>query len=266
LCFLIIWRRWEKRLFLRCPKLTSAGLKGTGGKKGYPFEFPWTKEIPENAFYGMKSLKNVLLPETIKVIGKNAFKACAALESINLPENVKCDKKAFKDCKKLSLERSNMKALPDFTIQSGYLVAYRGKDSMVEIPEGVTCIGRKALYQSNVTNIILPGTVSEIEEDAFGHSSLKSIAINGTIIKVGAGAFPSNEELNQSIFRQIPISCFSKSDQEFALRYFMEHAEALPYSTDVRKQNLAFMGKNILKPFKSGLLCDALINKGDLFF
>lgn len=104
----------------------------------------------------MKSLKNVLLPETIKVIGKNAFKACAALESINLPENVKCDKKAFKDCKKLSLERSNMKALPDFTIQSGYLVAYRGKDSMVEIPEGVTCIGRKALYQSNVTNIILP--------------------------------------------------------------------------------------------------------------
>ena len=89
--------------FLRCSKLTSAGLKGTGGKKGYTYEFPWTEEIPENAFNGMKKLKTVVLPETIKVIGKNAFKACASLESINLPENVKCDKKTFKDCKNLSV-------------------------------------------------------------------------------------------------------------------------------------------------------------------
>lgn len=89
--------------FLRCSKLTSAGLRGTGGKKGYTYEFPWTEEIPENAFNGMKQLKTVVLPETIKAIGKNAFKACASLESINLPENVKCDKKTFKDCKKLSV-------------------------------------------------------------------------------------------------------------------------------------------------------------------
>ena len=89
--------------FLRCSKLTSAGLKGTGGKKGYTYEFPWTSEIPENAFNGMKNLKTVVLPETIKVIGKNAFKGCAALESINLPVDVKCDKKTFKDCKKLSI-------------------------------------------------------------------------------------------------------------------------------------------------------------------
>lgn len=89
--------------FLRCSKLTSAGLKGTGGKKGYAYEFPWDEVIPENAFNGMKNLKTVVLPETIKVIGKNAFKACSSLESINLPENVKCDKKAFKDCKKLSV-------------------------------------------------------------------------------------------------------------------------------------------------------------------
>lgn len=89
--------------FLRCAKLTTAGLKRTGGKKGYSYEFPWTESIPENAFNGIKSLKSVVLPETIQVIGKNAFKACANLESINLSENVKFDKKAFKDCKKLSI-------------------------------------------------------------------------------------------------------------------------------------------------------------------
>lgn len=93
----------QKDAFLRCSKLTTAGLKGTGGKKGFAYEFPWTKEIPANAFCGMKSLKKVVLPETIKVIGKNAFKSCAGLVEINLPDDVKIDAKAFKDCKKLMI-------------------------------------------------------------------------------------------------------------------------------------------------------------------
>ena len=91
-----------KEAFLRCAKLTNAGLKGST-KKGYSFEFPWQTEIPENAFSGMNKLQKVVLPETIVSIGKGAFKGCKALTEINLPENVKCDKKAFKDCTKLSI-------------------------------------------------------------------------------------------------------------------------------------------------------------------
>ena len=89
--------------FLRCGKLTTAGLNGTGKGKGYSFAFPWTKTIPENAFAGMNKLKEIVLPETVQSIGKNAFKGCKSLEVINLPENVKVDKKAFKDCKKLTV-------------------------------------------------------------------------------------------------------------------------------------------------------------------
>ena len=89
--------------FLRCAKLTTAGSKGTGKGKGWSVEFSWSDAIPENAFAGMNKLKRVVLPETVKVIGKNAFKGCKSLEEINLPEGVKMDKKAFKDCKNLSL-------------------------------------------------------------------------------------------------------------------------------------------------------------------
>lgn len=91
-----------REAFLRCGKITSAGPKG-GKKNKFNLEFPWTVKIPENAFSGLKSLKQVVLPETITEIGKNAFKACKSLESINLPANVKCDKKLFKDCVKLSV-------------------------------------------------------------------------------------------------------------------------------------------------------------------
>ena len=89
--------------FLRCSKVTTAGEKGTLKGKGYGFEFIWKTEIPENAFSGLNKLKKVVLPETVKTIGKNAFKGCKGLEEINLPENVKVDKKAFKDCKNLSV-------------------------------------------------------------------------------------------------------------------------------------------------------------------
>ena len=91
-----------KEAFLRCGKITSAGPKG-GKKNKFSMEYPWNTKIPENAFSGLKSLKQVVLPETITEIGKNAFKACKSLESINLPANVKCDKKLFKDCVKLSV-------------------------------------------------------------------------------------------------------------------------------------------------------------------
>ena len=92
-----------EEVFLRCAKLTNAGLKGTGTGKSWSLEFPWTEEIPANAFAGMNKLKKVVLPDTVRVIGKNAFKGCKALEEINLPEGVKVDKKAFKDCKNLSV-------------------------------------------------------------------------------------------------------------------------------------------------------------------
>lgn len=89
--------------FLRCGKLTTAGLIGTLKGKGYSLEFPWRETIPENAFSGMDKLKKIVLPDTVKSIGKNVFKGCKSLEEINLPEGVKVDKKAFKDCKKLSV-------------------------------------------------------------------------------------------------------------------------------------------------------------------
>lgn len=152
----------------------------------------------------------------------------------------------------------------EFTIQFGCLVQYRGHAVKVEIPSGVTSIGRRAFYQSGIMEVILPDTVTEIEVEAFGFTPLKKTVIKGKITKVGSGAFPHNQELDEWIFRQIPISCFSKSDQEYAIKYFIEKDHL--FNNSVRNQNIAYIGKHIIKPINSGLLCDVLIKNEVLFY
>ena len=159
-----------------------------------------------------------------------------------------------------------MKTIPEFTIQFGILVQYSGQDTTVEIPSGTTCIGRRAFYQRNIVEVDFPVTVTEIESEAFGNTSLKNVIIRGNIAKVGAGAFPKNRELNQSVFCQIPISSFSKTDREYVVRYFIEHADENLFDNNVRSQNLVYIGKNIAKPFLSGVLCDTLMQNEALFY
>ncbi len=45
--------------------------------------------IGEGAFYGLYSLKSVMLPYTLKEIGLAAFSCCTNLENINIPDSVK---------------------------------------------------------------------------------------------------------------------------------------------------------------------------------
>lgn len=85
-----------KDAFLRCTKIIMAvQYDGSDKKKSNVFEFPWTEEIPENAFSGLNKLKTVVLPKTIKHIGKFAFRGCKSLEKMNLSKKIICDKKAF---------------------------------------------------------------------------------------------------------------------------------------------------------------------------
>ncbi|MBQ7257304.1 MAG: hypothetical protein IJS60_06380 [Abditibacteriota bacterium] len=56
----------------------------------------------------------------------------------------------------------------DFIIEDGVLKEYKGKDTDVVIPEGVTCIGNMALCEGlKLTTLEIPKSVTKIEEEAF---------------------------------------------------------------------------------------------------
>ena len=76
----------------------SAGPVGSG----CDYEFPWTDRIPDNAFSGCTALAEIILPETVSVIGDYAFFNCGALAGIALPEGLtEIGASAFNGCKSL---------------------------------------------------------------------------------------------------------------------------------------------------------------------
>ena len=64
--------------------LTSAGPIGSG----CTIEFAWTETIPTKAFDSHFSLTEVILPDTLKVIGDDAFLDCTSLSYVDLPDGL----------------------------------------------------------------------------------------------------------------------------------------------------------------------------------
>lgn len=70
----------------------------------------------------------------------------------------------------------------DFLIENGVLKKYKGKNSDVVIPSGVTCIAPKVFSSKDITSITIPSGVRNIGKEAFiGCNSLTKVNFLGTI-------------------------------------------------------------------------------------
>lgn len=115
-----------------------------------------TLNILEGAFSNCKSLKSIIIPNTMKSIGEKAFSGCYSLERISIPDSVtSIGNSAFEGCSHLT---------------------------SIVIPNGVTSIGKAAFnYCSSLTSIIIPDSVTSIGERAFDNcSSLISFNVDNS--------------------------------------------------------------------------------------
>ena len=90
-----------------------------------------------------------------------------------------------------------MSNVTDFEINNGVLAKYKGSDSDVVIPIGVTKIGRGAFdCCKSMESITVPDSVTEIEGSAFGDcSNLKSVTILGCISSIQSYTFANCSSL-----------------------------------------------------------------------
>ena len=170
------------------------------------------------AFNGCKSLKSVIIPNSVRTIDKGAFRCCEELTSVSLPNTVTTlSPELFYGCSSLS----------DITIPNSVttidIYAFWGCTGLtsISIPNSVTSIGHWAFANckgiqnvtlsnainiinfrtfancTSLTNIVLPETITEIKSEAFyGCEGLKNISIPNTVTTIGQSAFTGCRSLN----------------------------------------------------------------------
>ena len=79
----------------------------------------------------------------------------------------------------------------EFIIIKNVLVRYKGRYPFVEIPNGVTCIGKQAFYYNEIVQSVkLPETVTTIDSEAFSHCvNLRRVELPESLTSIGHEAF-----------------------------------------------------------------------------
>ena len=110
------------------------------------------------------SVKAVVLPSELKIIGKEAFKN-NKLVVLEIPNKVT-------DVKEFAFLGNELKS--------------------VTIPNSVVNLGEGAFAENNLTAVNLPANITTIAKNLFSNNELVSITIPNGVITIGTGAFKEN--------------------------------------------------------------------------
>jgi uncharacterized repeat protein (TIGR02543 family) len=143
------------------------------------------------AFYDCSNLASVVIGNSVQSIGGYAFYYCSNLVEMEIPASVtSIGKYAFSYCTSLATEL----VIPDgVTSIEDEVFHYCRSLTKVVIPNSVTSIGREAFYLcSSLTKVVIPDSVQSIGGSAFaGCFGLTELVISNSITSIEESAFAS---------------------------------------------------------------------------
>ena len=188
-----------------------------------------TKIICDRAFEDCKSLRSLVIPNSVTSIGESAFSFCSSLKSIVLPDGItSIGDETFFGCSSLA-----SLVIPDGVTSIGNgAFAYCGLLKNLVLPESVVsikgnlfckwngevkCLSPNFIFEDGVlfnkdkstiisfrdkdiTSYVIPDYVTSIGGDAFsGCRSLKSLVISNSVTDIAVGAFLSCTSLSSVV-------------------------------------------------------------------
>lgn len=188
--------------------------------------------------FSRSSVASIKIPEGCKEICYGAFYHCDKLEKVFLPETIEnVEPKAFDNT--LWVEEFEAHGTEDFLISGNVLVAYRGINKNITIPEGVTVIaGEVFAGNAQLTNVTLPDSlvtigegafegcrnlmevnfgksVAKIKDRAFAGCQFGKITVPASVTEVGLKAFDTDVEVNYE-GEQMPVTTYEQSAQRLS--------------------------------------------------
>ena len=137
--------------------------------------------IGKRAFEGRDDIKYLSIPHSVTSIGEFAFIDCGNNMTVNI-----ADPEAW--CK---MEIGNEHSSP--LSHAKKVLVYDIETDQIDIPEGVTSIGKYTFYQCQcIKSLNIPATVTSIGSSAFeGCTGLSSLALSEGLESIGGSAFES---------------------------------------------------------------------------
>ncbi len=157
------------------------------------------KRIGNMAFAKNFNLREIIIPNSVELMGKCCFENCASLERIVLPDNMV-------EVKDLGSGLYNLKEVvfPKNLKSIGYAAFIKSSLEHVDIPKTLEIIEDKAFSRSNLKEFIMPeGALRQIYSDAFsGCENLKKVVLPEGVETIFGGAFSGCAKLKEINFPQ----------------------------------------------------------------
>ena len=157
-----------------------------------------TVGIADHAFSGCKTLKSVIIPDTVTSIGDRAFSGCSGMTEVTIPESVtSIGDYAFSGCTALSTLNWNAVNVSGFDNDvfnnagtDGYGISVTFGDSVESIPSYLFYSNSSSYITPKITKITIGDNVKSIGSNAFrGVSSVSSVIIPASVESIGDYAF-----------------------------------------------------------------------------
>lgn len=190
--------------------------------------------------YARSGLMNVRIPDGVEEIGYAAFYHCDDLTDVVIPASVKeIGVSAFDKTPWLSGWKSNVNEGSKFlVVGDGILLAYRGTDSVVQIPGNVKTIGPEVFRGvGGITKVQIPKNVEiigeaafedcenletiegaegviQIRDRAFAGCPIQSVTIPASVEKIGLRAFDNDRIRNGVVYfagDRLPARSYEKA-------------------------------------------------------
>lgn len=145
-------------------------------------------------FYGCRALSEVLLPQTLRIIGDSSFYSCDSLKSISIPSALEeIRNKAFYDSGLISIDLSgcpDLRSIGEACFDDCYNLESADLSGTIleELPVDAFYRAIKALY--------LPDTIESIPDGAFSSFyNLETINIPASLREIGSNMFSNCDKL-----------------------------------------------------------------------
>jgi len=148
-----------------------------------------------SAFRGCTKIKEITIPDNVTLIGTDAFRDCSSLEQIIIPESVT---EIYPNILKGTKYYDNFEG--DFFEINQILLEYRGKETVVTIPDHIKRVSTYAFVDNDVvTEILIPKSVTWLE------ARIAKNCDNLIRIKIPASVTMIEEELTEECNNELEI-------------------------------------------------------------